>query len=77
MTILIIIDTATSKGMATGLFPLMQAPSSIDVDENSFEVSSCEPDPVVSSNKVASVSGAYKTIITRQSPLLGKPTDFT
>ena len=33
------------------------------MDENTIEESSCKPDPVASSNIVASVNGAHKIII--------------
>lgn len=49
----VIIDIATSTGVNTELFPIAQGHSSIKVDKNSTEESSCEPDPVVSSNNVA------------------------
>ena len=62
--VIIIIDTATSNGVSTELFPIVQVTSGIHVDENSIEESSCEPDLVVSSNNMASVTGTYKTIIT-------------
>ena len=41
----LIVDTTTSNGVATELFSIVQAPISIDVDENSIKESSCEPDP--------------------------------
>ena len=39
------IDTVTSNGMATELFPIPEAFNSIDVDGNSIEELSCESDP--------------------------------
>ena len=42
------------------LFPIVQAPINIDVDENNTEDSSSKPVPVTSSNNVASVTGANK-----------------
>lgn len=45
------------------LFPIAQGHSSIKVDKNSTEESSCEPDPVVSSNNVANMTSTHKTII--------------
>ena len=69
MTVLIIhllwlILPPVTNGVATELFLIVQAPSSTDVDENSIEESLCEPDPVASSNIVASMTGAHKAIIT-------------
>ena len=46
------------------LFPTVQPPSSIDVDQNSFEESPCEPDPVASSNIVPTVTGAHMIFTT-------------
>ena len=58
------LDTATSNGVAMELFPIVQAPINIDVDENNMEDWSCKPDPVTSSNNVASVTGVHKTFFT-------------
>ena len=57
------IDTATSNGVAMKLFPIVQAPISIDVDETTLRIhhinqSLC----VTSSNNVAIVTGTHKTI---------------
>ena len=46
------------------LFPIVQPPSCIDVDKNSIEELSCEPDPVTSSNIVPTVTGAHMMITT-------------
>ena len=49
--------------MTTELFLIAQGHSSIKVDKNSTEESSCEPDPVVSINNVANMTSTHKTII--------------
>ena len=64
-------DTAISNGVAMELFPIVEAPISINLDKNNIEKSSHEPDPVASSNIVGSVTGAHKVIIT--SPIEENP----
>ena len=40
----VMIDTAINNGVIMELFPLAETPSSIDVDEDSIEEPSYEPD---------------------------------